>query len=184
MVACREGQQEVATILYHWSSAAASNQMGQTLAAADQTGKPVRARPPDEFAGLQKAKQTTSHHQRRLDYKDAGVGVGRARTETTLGGPSSGGSEFRKPGCVSGPSAVATTTRVARAPSLEGYLGVPTGSASRRSPSPLQSPGYRSASDLVHRTKIRLKKRPSVDSGINVDANTCRHKKELKQLSK
>ena len=88
------------------------------------------------------------------------------------------------------------TKKVIRAPSLEGYLNIP--SNLRRSPSPLAtmsagSPGTRSLRGVspqveASNRKIKLVKRPSVDSGINLDSqtvkNTNREKKNSRQLSK
>ena len=158
MVACREGQREVATILYHWNSAAATmrNNLGQTCA---------------EVAGSSSCPELKAELQRLENSKKAALlesaaAAGRATKQQCA--------QFRKPGTVS--------TKVGRAPSLEGYLGVP--GTARRSPSPLRSPSWRPASDSAKR-KVRLKKRPSVDSGINVDTtHTRKHNKDVKQLSK
>ena len=81
-----------------------------------------------------------------------------------------------------------------RAPSLEGHLHIPHGA--RRSPSPLGTysmriRNLREGSPASHKDeptqviRLRLRKQPSVDSGINLDVHTVKNmQKDIIQLSK
>ena len=81
-----------------------------------------------------------------------------------------------------------------RAPSLDGHLHIPPGA--RRSPSPLGTysmriRNLREGSPASHKEeptqviRLRLRKQPSVDSGINLDVHTVKNmQKDIIQLSK
>ena len=174
MRACREGQREVATILYHWNSAAVhvTDNQGRTCAAVAGSSSCPQFK--EELERMERQKKKDQCEASKVEPK----------------------TEFLKP------AGKRLSKKVVRAPSLEGYLGVPGGT--RRSPSPLRSPGLRSVSatlrslragspatsqgggaDVRHR-KLKLKKRPSVDSGINLDMQqTAKNgSKDVRQLSK
>lgn len=172
MRACIQGRSEVATILYHWNSAAAAltNHAGQTCA---------------EVAGASSCPQFKEELERMERQRNNELLEStKAQKEQKP--------EFLKPGRK-------IIKKVVRAPSLEGYLGVP--GSTRRSPSPLRSPGLRpfsasvrslrggspaslSHADAIQR-KLKLSKRPSVDSGINIDMQHVKtNSKDVRQLSK
>ncbi|XP_023344878.1 calmodulin-binding transcription activator 2 isoform X5 [Eurytemora carolleeae] len=170
MLACREGRREVATILYHWNSTAATmrNKQGQTC--AEVAGG---SRCPQFKEELEKMERMKKNQQ--IDS----CSVSKHGKETKP--------EFLKPGNK-------FIRRIVRAPSLEGYLSIP--GSTRRSPSPLRSPGLRSVSASVRslragspaqtkQRKLKQSKRPSVDSGINIDMQPVKtNHKEARQLSK
>ena len=173
MRACREGRREVATILYHWNSAAATirNKQGQTCAeVAGGSGCPGFKEELEKMERIKKSQQLDSCTPQQPKF-------GGKETK----------SEFLKPGNK-------VIKRIVRAPSLEGYLSIP--GATRRSPSPLRSPGLRSVSASVRslrggspaqtkQRKFKQSKRPSVDSGINIDMQPVKtNHKDTRQLSK
>jgi len=170
MAACSQGNREVATILYHWNSAAVHipDLNGQSCATV---------------AGQSSCPQFKAELERMERQKKKELMESKLSKESK--------SEFLKP------TGKRFSKKVDRAPSLEGYLlGVP--GSTRRSPSPLRSPSLRSASVTAVRAlragspatstadrKVKLIKRPSVDSGINVDVQSVRCAwKEGRQLSK
>lgn len=170
MVACREGRREVATILYHWNSTAATmrNKQGQTC--AEVAGGSMCPQFKEELEKMERMKKN-----QQIDT----CSVFKHGKETKP--------EFLKPGNK-------FIKRIVRAPSLEGYLSIP--GSTRRSPSPLRSPGLRSVSASVRslragspaqtkQRKLKQSKRPSVDSGINIDMQPVKtNHKEARQLSK
>ena len=179
MRACANGKKEIATILYHWNSAAAKikNKAGQTcVELAGESSCPDFKQELEELEELKMFEQMESSST--------------ITSESLLKKPKS---EFLKP------SEKKITKKVIRAPSLEGHLNIP--SNTRRSPSPLGTFGMRSASASVRNLraaspassnqeeapgfKLHLSKQPSVDSGINLDVQAVKNiQKDIRQLSK
>jgi hypothetical protein len=184
MRACHHGNKEVATILYHWNSAAANikNKLGQTCA---------------EVAGA----SSSPEFRLELERMEA---IKKKETFHSLSRNNSQDTAFVKP------EGRRISKAVMRAPSLEEHLTVP--GTSSRSP----SPGFRSVSMNVrslrggspaacaaststnipnqgegNQRRFGMNKRPSVDSGINIDVQAPprpRHQqtgsKHGRQLSK
>ena len=170
MRACGSGKKEIATILYHWNSAAAKikNKAGQTC--SEVAGMSSCPQFKEELEKMEEQKRLEKL-QPLLSKKDAEV-------------------IFVKPVLDK------KSKSFMRAPSLEGHLHIPH--AVRRSPSPL---GTSSRGVLIRNLRegspallkdepnqvirLRLRKQPSVDSGINLDVHTVKSmQKDIIQLSK
>ena len=171
MRACGSGKKEIATILYHWNSAAAKikNRAGQTC--SEVAGLSACPEFKEELEKMEEQKRVEKLGP-LLSKKDAEV-------------------IFVKP--VLEPQERKSKSFM-RAPSLEGHLHIPHGA--RRSPSPLGTysmriRNLREGSPASHKDeptqviRLRLRKQPSVDSGINLDVHTVKNmQKDIIQLSK
>lgn len=177
MRACANGKKEIATILYHWNSAAAKIKNKAGLTCVELAGK---SSCPDFKQELEDLEE-----QKMLEQMESSSTI---TSESLSKKPKA---EFLKP-------VEKITKKVIRAPSLEGHLNIP--SNTRRSPSPLGTFGMRSASASVRNLraaspasnqgeasgfKLKLTKQPSVDSGINLDVQAVKNiQKDIRQLSK
>ena len=172
MRACGNGKKEIATILYHWNSAAVKirNRAGQTCS---------------EVAGLSscpefKEELDKMEEQKRLEKLQPLL----SKKESEV--------IFVKPPVLREKK----SKSFMRAPSLEGHLHIPH--RARRSQSPLGTcssslriTNLREGSPAGQREeptpviRLRLRKQPSVDSGINLDVSAVKNmQKDIFQLSK
>ena len=197
MRACANGKKEIATILYHWNSAAAKVKNTDGLTAAQLAGMSSCPEFREELEKLEQQKrqeqiepQISSKHIR--DSAERVIFVKPAQRQQQRG--LRGGSFIRAPSLdrqlhIPGVSWGQSLSPLGTTSSLRSALAS-IRNLREGSPASRETPGDRELRELPPQViRLRLRKQPSVDSGINLDSQQQQAAvrnipRDIKQLSK